>query len=637
MTSQYVWGHAVRVRAVLATLAVLAGLMTWAPSPAAAAVAFQTEDLRVQSGSGADRVELDVTFYIPNSASEREPAAAIIFPHGYGGTKEQPKGQATKFARLGYFGVTYSARGFGESTGDISLNAPEYEVADASTLIDLLSERPDVLKDGEGDPRVGILGGSYAGALALLTAAYDPRVDVISASRTWSSLVSALFPNSAGPPAAETPASPATYAGVGVFKKLWGQFFFEGRSLEPEGGPGGNAGGGNGGEAGECGGLRPEYCAAYEEVLQTNRMTEDMRALLEKSSPSSVLGQITAPTLLVQGEGDQLFPLAQADANARGIAAAGTPVKLVFVTGGHGAFRQNETEAAKLDDLQTRWFDFHLRGTGEDPGTSFDYTVVNQTNFTGPTEGELKTADSYPGLTGPGPARLEVPIIGEAQEIEYPANGSPGALSSLPPGFQSQNGERRGAPTEIPEQSATFESDSLVDALEVVGTPVVNVEVASTSGEAVLFGKVYDVDADGAASLIMAQVAPARLTNVPASLDQAQSTAIALPAMSYRFAEGHSIRVILTSTDQGYATPADEATYQVALAEGESGVLSVPDVTGQAAPEFTARARGGGIATVALIAGGAAVVVLVIGVVTWLLLRRDRRSRRGRRRVHSSW
>lgn len=624
MTSYRALVSARRGGAMLAAIAVMASLMVWA-APQALAAGFQTEDLRVTSGTGADQVELDVTLYIPNSASEAEPAAAIIFPHGYGGTKEQLKGQATKFAREGYFGVTYTARGFGDSTGEVSIDAPDYEVADARTLIDLLSERPEVQQDGAGDPRVGILGGSYGGGLALMTAAYDQRVDAISASRTWNSLVNSLFPNEAGPPAAPTPGAAAADNGDGVFKKLWGQFFFEGGSLEAEGGDGGN-GNDTPSSTGACGGLRPEYCTAYQGVLETNRLTEDMRALLERSSPSSVIGQIHAPTLLAQGEGDKLFPLSEADANARGIAANGAPVKLVWITGGHGALRSNPEEAAYLDDLNSKWFDFYLRGAGENPGTSFDYTLVSTQALSGPSQGVRETVPAYPGLADAGPAPLEVPITGEAQEIQYPAAGSPGALSSIPPGFLSQSGERRQLPTEVPEQTVTFESDALVDALDIVGAPVVNVKVASSSGEAVLFGKVYDVDPSGSAALIEYLVAPARLTNLASSLDQAQSTPIVLPVMSHTFGEGHSIRVIFSSTDQGYATPADAASYQVELAEGTSGALSVPDVSGQPAPEFTARSQGT-VLNIALIAGGAAAVLIVVGIVTWLLWRRGRRSR----------
>ncbi|WP_279582463.1 alpha/beta hydrolase family protein [Fodinicola feengrottensis] len=57
--------------------------------------------------------------------------------------------------------------------------------------------------------------------------------------------------------------------------------------------------------------------------------------MLAKSSPASVLSKISAPTLLVQGQTDSLFPLSEANANAAGIAATGTPVKVTWFPGGH--------------------------------------------------------------------------------------------------------------------------------------------------------------------------------------------------------------------------------------------------------------------------------------------------------------
>ncbi len=46
--------------------------------------------------------------------------------------------------------------GFGRSTGEIALNSPDYEVKDVKQLIDWLAEKPDVLLDAAGDPRVGM-------------------------------------------------------------------------------------------------------------------------------------------------------------------------------------------------------------------------------------------------------------------------------------------------------------------------------------------------------------------------------------------------------------------------------------------------------------------------------------------------
>ena len=69
---------------------------------------------------------------------------------------------------------TWTARGFGRSGGEIHLDSPDYEVRDAQRLLDWLAARPEVRTDAPGDPRVGVVGGSYGGGLALLLAAPGP-------------------------------------------------------------------------------------------------------------------------------------------------------------------------------------------------------------------------------------------------------------------------------------------------------------------------------------------------------------------------------------------------------------------------------------------------------------------------------
>src|SRR5437764_15338083 len=62
-----------------------------------------------------------------------------------------------------------------------------------------------------------------------------------------------------------------------------------------------------------------------------------MQGLMRQASPASVIDRIKAPTLLTQGEQDSLFPLSESDATARGLAAHGTPVRVVWRPGGHDA------------------------------------------------------------------------------------------------------------------------------------------------------------------------------------------------------------------------------------------------------------------------------------------------------------
>jgi ABC-2 type transport system ATP-binding protein len=55
---------------------------------------------------------------------------------------------------------------------------------------------------------------------------------------------------------------------------------------------------------------------------------------------------------------------------------------------------------------------------------------------------------------------------------------------------------------------------------------------------------------------------------------------VTLPAMDYRFPRGHRLRLVLTTTDMGFATPVKPATYKVAVASG----LTVPTVPSLRAP-----------------------------------------------------
>ncbi|MCC5697595.1 CocE/NonD family hydrolase, partial [Klebsiella pneumoniae] len=132
----------------------------------------------------SERIQIDVTLYSP----EETPAPVVMIAHGFGGTKQDSEQQARELAKRGFTVLTYSARGFGRSTGKIALNSQEYEVTDAQQLLDWLARQPEVLRDGDGDPRVGVTGVSYGGALSLLLAGTDPRVDAIAPIMTYNDL-----------------------------------------------------------------------------------------------------------------------------------------------------------------------------------------------------------------------------------------------------------------------------------------------------------------------------------------------------------------------------------------------------------------------------------------------------------------
>ena len=122
--------------------------------------------------------------------------------------------------------IAWSARGHGASGGRIHLNDPAYEITDARALLDLAAERGDVELDAPGDPRAGVMGGSYGGALGLMLAGADPRVDGVVSAITWNDLADAFFPQAAVTAAPTTAAGRAPIATAGPFKQVWATNFF---------------------------------------------------------------------------------------------------------------------------------------------------------------------------------------------------------------------------------------------------------------------------------------------------------------------------------------------------------------------------------------------------------------------------
>src|SRR5215207_2001935 len=314
-----------------ATILAATGALLAPGTAAHAATPTRTVEEKVQVAAGPglpDTIPLDTTLYLPAAT----PAPAVLVAHGFGGTKSSVDADARALVDRGFVVLTWTARGFGASGGQIALDSPDFEVADARALVDRLAANPDVVQDGPGDPRVGVTGGSYGGALALLLAGYDSRIDALAPVITWNDLGQALFPNAAAAPGAlpaDTPARGA-FAPDGVFKRGWAGVFFS-AGLAPGGGPGGAVEGATDPAAdaapapvgastapnvpATCGRFTAAVCAAYTEAATT--------------------GRLSAPTLVVQGEADTLFGLDQADATARQIAAAGGTVRMLWYGGGH--------------------------------------------------------------------------------------------------------------------------------------------------------------------------------------------------------------------------------------------------------------------------------------------------------------
>ncbi len=295
---------------------------------------YSLDSVRVNGTREADGVPfvLDGDLYLPDGGGK---APAVLLAHGWGGSKDAVAEQAKGLARRGFVVLAYSARGFGRSGGKTHLDSPDYEVKDARLMLDYLAKRPEVQQDAPGDPRVGVTGASYGGALALLLAGVDHRVDALVPSITWNNLPQALFPQFAGTGRQLTPAAVKPIANPGVFKKQWMAVLIGGAvasggtdpnlpepAFTPSSAAVPSSAASPSPSATEnpqvfglqtlsraCGRLDPGLCLGYIQAATTGRPGADLLKLLAASSPSRVASQITAPTLLIQGENDSLFPL----------------------------------------------------------------------------------------------------------------------------------------------------------------------------------------------------------------------------------------------------------------------------------------------------------------------------------------
>ncbi|MFX1602157.1 MAG: alpha/beta hydrolase [Promethearchaeota archaeon] len=116
--------------------------------------------------SGGERIKGD--FVIPEGEG---PFPGICKFHGLPGSSDQVSGVATKLAESGYVVLTFDFRGFRRSEGLFSLAG---EIEDAKNAVAHLLESEMTVDDW-----VGVYGASYGGAVAVCSAARDPRISAV--------------------------------------------------------------------------------------------------------------------------------------------------------------------------------------------------------------------------------------------------------------------------------------------------------------------------------------------------------------------------------------------------------------------------------------------------------------------------
>jgi ABC-2 type transport system ATP-binding protein len=588
------------LHAALAALVVLVGASSLAalPAQAADAVTPEVSTVNVVPEPDGTAVALDVSIY--PQASGKHPV--VLLAHGFGGTKESVAAQADDLHGRGSVVVTWSARGHGRSGGRIHLNDPAYEVADAKTLLDLAARRGDVELDAPGDPRAGVMGASYGGALGLMLAGADHRVDGVVAAITWNDLADAFFPQSAVTAAPTTAAGRRPVDAPGPFKQVWATNFF----LSALRGGTGQAPG-----ADQCGRFDPTICRLFVQTSESGTPPPQLTALLRAHSPKPTMNAVTAPTFLVQGIGDSLFGLDQADATASALAASGTPYAVRWSDGGHDGPSSHEAEEV---EASYTWLDHYVRDKGGSesalPTAAFTYGT-RAARAGQPTA--LHTLTAYPGLSGSTVETRELPLTTTSGALLHPPGGQPASLIAVPGLAALGLNISTYQIAALPGQSTALDSRPIAESATVVGSPTMRLTVTSDSPDVTLFASVWRVTG-GSVTLTNPLVAPVRLTVTPG---RPTPVTISLPPATYAMPAGTRWRVLLTSTESTFSNSRTPGRLLIS----DASALTLPVAAGTEVGAVVAA----GVDTETLLASVLLAVLLLVAAGGWFLRRRRRR------------
>ena len=329
-----------------------------------------------------DGTELHVSFF---PAKEGKRAPTVLMTHGWAGSRDRTPNPALHEA--GFNVLTWDSRGFGESGGTVTIDYRKNEGRDVQELLDWLARQPEAKLDRRRDPRVGMYGGSYAGGIQFVAAAIDRRIDAITPSIAWHSLLTSLY-------RAET------------IKGGWSAILY--------------------GAGQATGRLDPHIASAFGSGATTGTLSAEDRAWFASRGPGRLVRRIRAPTLILQGTPDTLFTPSEAIDNYRTLRRGKVPVKMLWFCGGHGTCLTGEGTAGHVERRAVAWLKrYVMRRKKVKTGPGFEWLA---------DDARWRHARRYPPKRGK-------PVVGEGSGtlVVSPADALSGNPTAAGPAANAVN------------------------------------------------------------------------------------------------------------------------------------------------------------------------------------------------------
>src|SRR3954470_6461756 len=236
--------------------------------------------------------------------------------------------------------------------------------------------------------------------------------------------------------------------------------------------------------------------------------------------------------------------------------------------------------------MALEWFDWYLKGVGDPPALDLTFLrdwALPKAGDAAPAVGETR---SYPGgadrtlyLSG---SDALVGARGGVTAGSASMAAVPGAPTGTGGGFVDTGGN------EAQGTSVAFASAPLGEDTDVVGVPRVTVRIdaptfaASQSADPltklVLFAKLYAVAPDGTATL------PRNLVSAVRVGDVTKPVTIELPGISYRFAKGHRLQLVLSTSDLAYRGNTLSGPVSIVADPAAPSTLTIPVLGAQTGP-----------------------------------------------------
>jgi ABC-2 type transport system ATP-binding protein len=513
--------------------------------------------------------------YKPAGASKSHPVPAVMGTNGFGGSKDDFDDLGPAYARRGYAFLAYSGLGFGNSGCKITLDDPDWDGKAGSQLVSFLGRSDFIKKDKPGDPRVGMIGGSYGGQIQFAIAGLDRRLDAIVPQITWNDLSYSLGPNNTDF------AFGATYRTPGVIKLDWpvlfsalglGQGFQQAvQNQDPS-------------HLGACPNFSDQVCRSLVTSSINGYPDAATLALLRHASVSTYMSRIRIPTFLAQGQSDTLFDLQEAVATYKALRAQGTPVKMLWRSAGHsGGSIDGESDSTNLEKayesrMELQWFNYWLRGIKPKPALDFSF-LRDWVPYKGDAAPEVGVAPRYPA----GPEQT-VYLSGTNQLASSKRSVKSGSanFASIPSASGSGNGFVEAPVPDAPGTFASFDTAALAKTTDIVGVPRLRIRLnaptfAPVQGQGpatklVLFTKLLDVAPGGGTTLPRNLLSASRVADVNKPVD------IQLPGIVHRFAKGHRIRLTVSTSNSTNRGNTVAGPVSILTDPSAPGTLTLPKV-----------------------------------------------------------